>query len=44
MRDTTNRQTFLPPKYLDMNTIYSVGNPEREETEVVFHDGSEQLL
>ena len=30
--------------YLDKNTIYSVGNPEREETEVVFHDGSEQLL
>lgn len=35
MRDATNRQTFLPPKYLDMNTIYSVGNPERKEIDAV---------
>lgn len=30
--------------YLDKNTIYSVGNPERKEIEAVFHDERDALL
>ena len=30
--------------YLDKNTIYSVGNPERKEIEAVSHDERDALL